>query len=120
MPYHDPKRPYARYWFASSEGPEVRSFNWCIREEMQDRLEEEGGACIMYSHLASGFCKNGALDARFKQLMKRLSAKNGWFVPVSTLLNYLLQAKGPHQLTDRERNNLERRWLFEKLRRGTT
>jgi hypothetical protein len=52
MPYHDPKRPYVNYWFASSEGPNVEAFNRCIAERNQDRLEEEGGGCFMYTHFA--------------------------------------------------------------------
>jgi hypothetical protein len=120
MPYHDALRPYARNWFASSEGPEVRSFCRTINEAAQDRLEEEGGACIMYSHLASGFYKDGAIDPQFKRLMQRLSRKQGWFVPVSTLLEFLLKEKGSHEISETERNNMERRWLWEKCRRGTT
>ena len=50
--------------------------------------------------------------------MRRLSGKNGWFVPVSTLLDFLLEAKGPHEITDSERSALERRWLAHKIRLG--
>ena len=120
MPYHDRQRPYVNYWFASSEGPEVGSFCRCVAEEDQDRLEEEGGACIMYTHFASGFCRNGTIDGRFKRLMERLAAKEGWFVPVATLLDLILQQRGHHDITRRQRAALERKWLFHKLRTGTT
>lgn len=118
MPYHDSRRPYVNFWYPASEGPELGTFNNRIIEEAQDRLEAEGGACIMYTHLACGFCENGRLDGRFKSLMDRLSKKNGWLVPVSTLLNYLRQVNGNHTITDRERRQLERRWLRHKLRVG--
>jgi len=120
MPYHDPERPYANAWFASSEGAEVNAFNRCISEENQDRLEAEGGACIMYTHLASGFFGGGALDPRFEQLMRRLAAKNGWFVPVSTLLDHLRREGRSATIGRAERNALERRWLWSKLRVGST
>jgi hypothetical protein len=120
MPYHDPERPYVNAWFASSEGAEVNAFNRCISEENQDRLEAEGGACIMYTHLASGFVADGTLDQRFEQLMRRLSAKNGWFVPVSTLLDHLRSEGGPTIIGRSERGALERRWLRSKLRVGST
>lgn len=120
MPYHDPQRPYVNYWYASSEGSEVKSFSRCISEENQDRLEQEGGACIMYTHFAVGFVEHGQIDSRFSSLIKRLSRKNGWFVPVSVLLDYLLNTNGRHVITDRERKRLERRWLWHKLRVGTT
>jgi hypothetical protein len=52
--------------------------------------------------------------------MRRLSAKNGWFVPVNVLLDYLSQQHGETRITDDQRRSLERRWLFEKLVRGTS
>lgn len=120
MPYHDLDRPYVNWWFASSEGPTVESFNRTISEENQDRLETEGGACIMYSHLASGFYQDGYLNSRFKDLMERLSKKKGWFVPVSTLLDYLMEQDGEKVLTPRERMLMEVRWLIHKLQVGYT
>jgi hypothetical protein len=120
MPYHDPARPFVNYWFASSEGAEIKAFNRCLSEANQDRLESDGGACIMYTHLACGFYQDGRLDGRFATLMERLARKNGWFVPVATLLDYLLQVRGAHLLTAAERRRLERRWLVNKLRTGPT
>jgi hypothetical protein len=121
MPYHDPKRPYVRAWFASSEGPTCDSFCRTIDEAAQDRLASEGGACIMYAHLAKDFCRDGRIDGRFRALMERLSRMNGWFVPVRTLLDYIVSVRGVHTITDRERTRLERKWLAHKLRtRGTT
>ncbi len=117
MPYHDPKRPYVKYWFASSEGPTLELFLRCLSEENQDRLEAERGACIMYTHLSRGFW-DGSLNPRFKQLMERLSRKNGWFVPVGTLLDHLLRHRGEHALTDSDRNQLERSWLRHKIKTG--
>ncbi len=118
MPYFDKKRPYVNNWFASSEGAKVESFCDTIIEKNQDRLVGEGGACIMYTHLACGFYTDGKLNPRFKELMKRLSKLNGWFVPVSTLLDYIIEQRGEYTLTDRDRNKLERKWLLHKIRFG--
>lgn len=118
MPYHDPDRPYVRYWFASSDGACLQSYVDRVSEHNQDRLEEEGGACIMYTHFAKGFFGDGKLDARFRLLMGRLSRKNGWFVPVSALLDYLSRVQGHHIITPRERRALERRWLLDKILHG--
>ena len=120
MPYHDPARPYVNYWFASSEGANVDSFNRTLCEQNQDRLERRRGACIMYTHFANGFYEDGRLNRRFQELMERLAAKNGWFVPVSRLLDHILQTRGHHELTPRERARLERKWLLHKLLVGTT
>ena len=120
MPYHDPLRPYVRYWFASSEGANIRSFIRLLSEANQDRLEAEGGACIVYTHLGAGFCENGKLNPRFAALMKRLGKKNGYFVPVEQLLDFLKTSRGEHRLTNRERARLEWQWLRFKLRKGTS
>jgi hypothetical protein len=119
MPYHDPRRPYVNSWFASSNGRTVREFTRCISERNQDRLEAEGGVCIMYTHFACGFAKGNRIEPEFQRLIERLSKKNGWFVPVATLLDYLEQVRGRHEITPAERRHLERKWLFEKLRVGT-
>lgn len=118
MPYHDPKRPYVNHWFASSEGSDVNAFNRCLSEPNMDRLEEQGGACIMYVHFASGFADGGELNPRFKSLMERLARKDGWFVSVTTLLDYLREQHGSSVITERQRQGLERRWLRSKLTIG--
>ena len=79
MPYKDPTKPFVNYWFASSDGNNVKKFNKCISDKNQDRLEEEGGACIMYTHFADRFCSHGKLSEKFKIQMKRLSKKK-WLV----------------------------------------
>ncbi len=121
MPYHDPLKPYVNNWFASSDGHDVHAFNRCLAEANQDRLEEQAGACIMYTHFAKGFSEAGQLNPRFQSLMKRLSRKNGWFVPVATLLDYLAAVHGRtrnHAIPQRRR--LEWKWLCEKIFIGTT
>ena len=86
----------------SSEGENVEAFNKCIEEQAQDRLEQEGGACIMYSLFAKGCYQKGEINPRFKFLIERISKKDRWFVPVGTLLDYLLNLKGHHNITDKE------------------
>ena len=115
MPYHDPDRPLVNAWFASSEGDRAESFLDRISEANQDRLEEEGGACVMYTHFGLGFVRDGQLLPRFRQLMERLRRKNGWFVPVTTLLDYLAAQAGPRVIKKTERAALERRWLRHKV-----
>ncbi len=119
MPYHDPTRPWVNYWFASSDGNRVERFNKCVSEAAQDRLEEEGGACIMYTHFACGFADQGRVEPRFRSLMERLARKNGWFVPVASLLDHLLAVGGRHEISARQRRQLECKWLWEKVFTGT-
>jgi len=118
MPYHDSQRPYVRYWFASTEGPNVDRFVEKLSEPALERLAAERGACIMYTHFAAGFAPHGELDPRFVRIMRRLSSLNGWFVPATTILDHLQAVNGHHDVTDAERARLERRWLIHKLRVG--
>jgi hypothetical protein len=121
MPYHDPDRPFVNYWFAGSEGADARSFVRTVSEANQDRLEAEGGACIMYTHFAAGFVQDGRVDPRFVRLMTRLSRKGGWFVPVTDVLDHLRQEGRGADITRAERGRLQRNWLLHKVRtRGTT
>lgn len=121
MPYADPLRPYVRNWFAASEGSKAPAFLRALDDRNQDRLEQEGGACIMYTHFGHGYVKNGRLHPEFCRVMERMARKPGWFVPVSTLLDFLAGTrKRPVVLSDEQRSYLERRWLWEKLFRGTS
>ena len=52
--------------------------------------------------------------------MTRLAKKNGWFVPVTTLLDRLLAINGHSDITDTQRRQLEWKWLREKVFIGTT
>jgi hypothetical protein len=120
MPYRDPERPYVKKWFSSSEGGDVDSFCRTLEETNQDRLEREGGVCIMYTHFAKGFFKDGQLDQRFVQRMTRLAQRPGWFVPVSTLLDRLEAVRGARDIPPSELRAMERTWFFAKLRGKAT
>jgi hypothetical protein len=119
MPYHDPAKPYVNFWFASSNGSTVSDFNRCISERNQEKLEEERGACIIYAHFAFGFQERSSIDPKFRFLIEKLSRRNGWFVPVSTLLDYLLEKNGGYVIKPQERRRLERKWLCHKILSGT-
>ncbi|HXE81305.1 MAG TPA: hypothetical protein VNK41_11170 [Vicinamibacterales bacterium] len=120
MPYADPERPYVQAWYASAEGANRASFVRRLSERELDRLESEHGACILYTHFGHGFVGNGRLDPEFKRLMTRVAARNGWFVPVATLLDHLASQRGVHVLTEGERRRLEWSWLSTKLVHGTS
>jgi len=114
FPYHDPARPLVRYWYPSSEGSNKDRFCQTITESNQERLEEEGGMCIMYTHFGHGYY-NGTLDKRFVSLMERLAKRPGWFVPVGTVLDWLRERQGDIILTAQQRGQLGTRWLRHKI-----
>jgi len=121
MPYHDPKRPYVNYWFHTSDGGAVDAFNQLLRKENLDQLEREGGVCIVYTHLARGFCADGVVNETTKERLQDLASRNGWFVPVSEILDYLRDnRKDKETLSFRERIYLELHWVLEKIRHGSS
>lgn len=120
MPYHDPRRPYVNYWYSGSNGAAIGPYLTLLAEENQDRLDAEGGACIVYTHFAVGFVEDGRLNPRFAQLMRRIASLQGWFVPASTLLDYLRRRPGwspraePAML-----RRMQRQFIVSRLRSGT-
>jgi len=120
QPYSDPDRPYVRAWFCATEGTDCRSFVQTISDANIDRLEQEGGMCIMYTHFGKGFVENGKIDPEFRRLTTRLREKNGWFAPVTDLLDYLHSIHGTRLIQERELARLESRWLVTKLLHGTS
>ena len=115
MPYHDPGRPYVRYWFSSSFGSSADGFCRLIRPENQDRLMEEGGACIVYTHLGSTFYP---FRSDFKDLVRRLGNLPGWFVPVTELLDYVGSQRGWCNVRDHKLlyHRMQWSWLLQKIR----
>jgi hypothetical protein len=65
------------------------------------------------------YINDGRLNPQFRAMMEHLSQRNGWFVPVGTLLNFLQEQKGPITITPQERRWLERRWSIHKIRFGS-
>lgn len=121
VPYVDPKRPYVRAWFTSTFASWAPHFIECLREQRQDELEASGGLCILYTHFGAGFAdRNGHPSQRFKEIIKRLGAKNGWFAPVSEILSYLEQQRGLHILTAPQRFALDLSFVARKLRKRAT
>ncbi len=120
MPYYDPHRPYVNQWYSGTEGANKASYVDTLEESAQDRLEAEGGACIMYTHFGLAFCENGQLDRRFETLMRRLSKKNGWFAPVSAVLDHIRKERGEHTISDDQRRRLETNWLLLKAVHGSS
>jgi len=121
MPYYDPDKPYVNNWFHTSDGGSLATFNTLITSENVDRLEEEGGVCLVYTHLAREFYINGTLDSTFQAQMKYLAAKDGWFVPASEILDFLdKQQQEQNTLSFREKIRLDLIWLFEKITHGSS
>src|SRR5262249_12663786 len=97
------------------QGP---AFIAAIDEASQDRLEAEGGASIMYTHFGLGFFDGDKIRPRVVDLLTRLSRKKGWFVPVTTLLDYLAGQNASAAISRSDGNATDGRGLMKKLLRG--
>lgn len=118
MPFHDPSRPYVNLWFLSGHAPRVDTLLDRLAPARLDRLEASGGLCILYTHLGLGTSNGGVVDGRLRRALTDLAGRDGWFAPVSEVLDHL-RGTGPSAvLTDRDRARMERRWLLDRVRSG--
>lgn len=121
FPYHDPAKPYVRYWFHTADGGRLQSFNALLRPENLDRLEREGGVCIVYTHFGGGFADGGELDPAFVARMRDVASRPGWFVPAGELLDHLRREREADPRLDwRRKLRLETLWLLDKLVVGSS
>jgi hypothetical protein len=65
-------------------------------------------------HFACGFVKRGVVKSRTEHLLRRLARRDGWFVPVSTLLDFLREERKTSIIPAAELLAMELRWAFDK------
>lgn len=110
MPYRDPRRPLAPWWFSASDAEGVSEFNDLLSTANQQRLEEEGGVCIVATHLGKGFVRNGVLNEQTRQRIAQLSQRPGWFPTVGQLLDWLRLQRQSDLLPPAEWRRMQWRW----------
>ena len=96
----------------------MEEFNSLLIPARQEALERNAGVSIITTHVAKGFVGNGEVHPTTRRLLEAMAARDGWFVPVSTLLDHL-RAYGYGQLLSwLERRVSEIRWARGAVRRG--
>lgn len=117
MPYRLEDKPYVNYWFPTANGDRVINFVELLKDENLDRLEREGGVCLVYAHLGAGSFNNGSdVDPRFEERVRAIAARNGWFVPASEILDHLRrQPSWTGRMSFRERTRLDLQFVVERL-----
>jgi glycosyltransferase involved in cell wall biosynthesis len=114
MPYHEAGKPFVNYWFSSCDAADAERFCELLSERNQDKLEREGGVCIVYTHFACGFVENGRVNPRVEERLRSLAERGGWFVPVSTLLNHLREQRSS-AISRSEILTMECRWAHDRI-----
>lgn len=116
MPYADPRRPLARWWFSASDAEDVDAFVTLLSDANLDRLERRGSACIVATHIGKRFAPGGVLDPRVEERLRALAKRSGWFVPVSTLLDHLRTQRPETPISDSEWRGMQWRWARDTLK----
>lgn len=96
MPYWDQKKQaYSNYWYSASDGMEYSAFKRLVTRERVDKLVKEGGLAVIYVHFAFGFTDDdGTPKQDFLDRIDYVASQNGWFAPVSEVLDFLKMQKG--------------------------
>jgi len=103
-------------WFAGSDARDGFVFNRNVTKSTVDKLVAERGGCLLYTHFGKDFYENGKLNPQFVKTIEYIASRNGWFVPVATLLDFLASEQPrPHLLTCGERSALENKWLVNQM-----
>ena len=120
IPYRLTDRPLVKFWFPTADGDNLDRFLELLSPHNLDRLEREGGLCLVFAHMGAGsFNRGSGVDPRFEARIKDLASRNGWFAPASEILDYLQQQPGfEADLDFREAVRLDILFLWNYLRRG--
>ena len=89
MPYRDPARPLIPWWFSASDAEGVVEFNQLIHPHQQERLQREGGICIVGTHFGKDFVREGVVNPVTRARLEDLSRRPGWFPTAGQLLDWL-------------------------------
>ena len=115
MPYRETRKDaFSNKWFSSSNGHTVEEFCDLLRPESLDRLQRRRGACIVYTHFASGFVDaRGRVKPLVRERLEHLATLPGYFVPVSQVLDHLASQEPPR---GHRRPPSTFRWLVDRVR----
>jgi hypothetical protein len=116
MPYRLTQTPDVAHWFSTTDAPDVKVFQQRIHRTALERLESEGGACIVSTHLGKGFARDGRLDPGVDETLRYLADRPGWYVPASTLLDHLRESGGAPLLSHLPLLRLELRFIANQIR----
>jgi hypothetical protein len=118
MPYHDPKRPWVNNWFSATDAEDCEAFVRLMTPQNLDRLEAQGGVCIIATHLGKNFTRDGVVDPRVKRALHDVGRRQGLFIPVGPLLDWLQEQRGgDSHLPTWEWRAMQWRWAADLLLR---
>lgn len=114
-PYRLESTPYVKAWFSTADAPEVEDFRRLLTRDAIDRLEAEGGVCIVSTHLGKGFVREGRVDPEVADTLAYLASRPGWLAPVSEILDHLREHREDRPLGSAALLRLELRFLLDQV-----
>jgi hypothetical protein len=123
MPYRDERRPFVRRWFSSCDASTPERFIGLLTPQNIERLQEERGICILYTHFGAGFTEGGNVVEPVAAALRRVSALPGRYVPASQLLDEICDCGADGQapvLPKAERMRMEYTWLYQRSKERRT
>jgi hypothetical protein len=115
MPYRDPLRPLVPWWFSASDAEDAEAFCRLISPAHQERLEREGGVCIVATHFGKGFAREGRVADEVRERLEMLAGRSGWFPAVGELLDWLRARRREDALPRREWRRMQWVWARDLL-----
>lgn len=120
MPYKVKHKPFVNYFFSSSDGDTVEEFTNLISKRNVDKLVKQGGLCVIYTHFSQGFVdEDGLVNEDFKQKLKYLASKNGWFAPASEIFDYMIKNRQTNNeyISKWQHFKLNIKWLRDRIKK---
>ena len=117
MPYHDPRRPLAPFWFSATDAEDRGEFERLLEPRKLDRLEAQGGFCIVATHFGKDYAHGGRVHDTTRARLEALARRGGWFPTVGQLLDWLLERRHAESLPPREWSRMQWLWMRDLLRR---
>ena len=115
MPYQLDETPDVPFWFSTTDAPNARVFTRRLTRRALEALEEEGGVCIVSTHLGKGFTEAGSIRPEIDEILRYLAGRPGYYVPVSELLDELRAQGRGARLEAAGIWRLECRYVVDKL-----
>jgi len=112
MPYRDPTRPLVRWWFSATDAEDVDEFNHLVSTRRLDRLERNGGFCVVATHFGKRFVQDGEVQASTRERLERLALRPGWFPTAGELLDWLRSHSAGEFLPPAEWRRMQ--WLWAR------
>lgn len=109
--------PYVKNWFITSDAADVNEFSSLVNRASLETLIDQGGVCILSTHLGKGFCRNGVLDPKFEDTMKYIALQGGWYAPASIILDALKDSCQDSPLSNSQRVVIETKFIAKSITR---